>query len=139
MIPQNPVLNQPHIPAPAQHEIEALQPHAQKKRGKVKDFIIKVVKKIITFTKFVFIALASALLYLGNPSLFALGFIVGLVIDAKVRETVAKVQRICAAKPWVVILIGVGSFLALPVAIAAGSFVCGAYVSSKIAGTRSRP
>lgn len=100
----------------------------------IRSAVVWTAKKIVQIVKFVFIVTVSAALYLANPSLFALGFVVGLVIDDKVRETVAKVKTICKRHPWVVVVVGVGSFLALPVAIAVGSFVSGAYVSSKIAG-----
>lgn len=93
--------------------------------------VAKIVAKVAIFT---FITIISVLFYLANPSLFAMGFIIGLVIDAKVRETVAKVHKIIIAQPWVLLVVGVGSFLALPVTLAAGSFICGAYASSKIAG-----
>lgn len=111
-----------------------IQETKSSKKGKFKAFVVNTAKKILKFLKLLFITGASVVLYSANPSLFALGFVVGLVVDGKVREIVAKVQRICAAKPWVVIVIGVGSFLALPITIATASFVCGAYVSSKIAG-----
>lgn len=102
--------------------------------GVWKERFIKVTKLVFEVAKCTFIAIASIVFYLANPSLFAVGFLVGLVIDEKVRETVDKVEKICFAKPWVIPLVGVGAFLALPVAIAVGSFASGAYLSSKIAG-----
>lgn len=120
-------------------ELPLTQEPVRSKGARFKEFMKKAIRVIYEIAKVIFIGITSVLFYLANPSLFALGFLVGLIIDQKVRETVEKVELICRAKPWVVILVGVGSFLALPVAVAAGSFCSGAYLSSKIASSVSSP
>jgi len=97
-----------------------------------KEKVAKVARRVLEVVSLILIAIAAVFLYFANPSLFAMGFIVGIVMDDKVRETVAKAQRICIAKPWLVLLVVAGSFLAAPVAFASSSFICGAYTSSKI-------
>lgn len=94
-----------------------------------------VVEKVCLVVKIAFIAIASVFLFLANPTLFAVGIVVGLVFSSKVRDTVEQVKQACVDKPWLAVIVaggvGVGAFLALPVTIAVGSFTCGAYLSSK--------
>lgn len=105
------------------------------KETSIKQKLVILAKKIWSAVKIVFIAVTSILLYLANPSIFALGFLVGFIFDKKVRETADRAKEFCLTKPWIVPIIVVGSFLALPVAIASCSFVSGAYLSSQLAGT----
>lgn len=89
-----------------------------------------------------------------NPSLFALGFIAGVVIDGmqtrklmkpiidsihiqpvvhRVKEVIEDMRKIWNTQTWgSMCLLGLGAFLALPVAMAATSFGVGAYVGSKM-------
>lgn len=57
-----------------------------------------------------------------NPTLFTLGFISGIIWDAKVQEITDKIKSIWKSQTGgVVLLAGIASFLALQVTWAAGS------------------
>ena len=99
-----------------------------------KSRFISLVQKVILVAKFALVVAATIVFYPANPSLFFLGLFAGLIFDKKVRAVADKVEKICIAHPWVIPLIGISAFLALPVVMGAGSFSCGAYISSKIAG-----
>lgn len=115
----------------------------QKRCAVVKDVALNVLK-----------LLATVAVYWVNPSLFALGFMAGVVIDGmqtrrmmiligetipinslvhRVKEVVDDLRRIWDTQPWSSsLLLALGAFLALPVTMAGASFGVGAHIGSKM-------
>jgi hypothetical protein len=83
--------------------------------------------------------IATALfLYYINPPLFALGFLIGVIFPEKMEETVAKIQRIWNKQPLPMMLIlGFGAILSLPVFLASSSMIVGGYVGCQMSKENS--
>lgn len=93
-----------------------------------------ILDKIWSVTKLIFIGLVGAAMFATNPTLFAIGFIAGVIWDNKVQEIVEKVIGIWKSQPWsVLILTGIASFLALQVTWAAGSVLYAANLGCQMA------
>lgn len=104
----------------------------------IKSFLTKVweiVKKCFKF-------LVGCALFVSNPSFFAVGFIIGLVMTSSKKEneegcinkTITTIKNIWKKQKFTAAaVIGIGAFLALPVTLAATSFGYGAYLGATIA------
>jgi len=76
--------------------------------GNVKD----VLAKIWDVVKWIFVAIIGTLLFLANPTLFAIGFVCGIAFDEKFKEVSDKVVRIYQESRWELLaIIGFGAFL----------------------------
>ena len=83
--------------------------------------------KVWEAIKLIFVVLAGVALFVANPELFTIGFTIGIVFDAKVKEISEKIMRICNENTWKVFtLIGIGAFLCPAVTIATVSIGYGA-------------
>lgn len=84
----------------------------------------KIAATIGDIAKKTLFGLLGTAFFLTNPSIFAIGFIVGIVWEDKVKEAVDKVILIWKKQTWGMVLItGVASFLSLQVTWAAASFL----------------
>lgn len=106
------------------------------KWGKLKEGAIWVAKQVYSLAKFIFAVVISVILYIGNPTFFTVGLIVGLAFHERARKVVERIKELCVSRPWVVVVAGVafvaGTVIAPPVPLAAAAFLYGAYVSSKL-------
>ena len=92
-----------------------------------------LLEKIWSVVKTIFKGIAAAALFVVTPALFAVGFIIGLVWDKKVQETVDKIILVWKKQTWLAIVIaGAAAFLALPITLSAASFLAGAKLGSHI-------
>ena len=93
-----------------------------------------VLSKIWNVAKTVLFGLIGAALFATNPTLFAIGFIAGIIWDKKVQEISEKIIMIWKTQTWgALILTGIASFLSLQVTWAAGSVLYAANLGSKMA------
>ena len=99
----------------------------------VNQYCPNLLQKIKEVAKFIFMTSLSLFLYWTNPSLFAMGFITGIIYDDQVREMIKKIQIIWMTQTWKSCIFVVASFLSLPVTLAAGSFIWGAHLGKKLA------
>jgi hypothetical protein len=94
----------------------------------------KILSKIWNVVKTVLYGLLGAALFATNPTLFAIGFIAGIIWDKKVQEISEKIINIWKTQTWgVLLLTGIASFLSLQVTWAAGSVLYAANLGSKMA------
>lgn len=90
-------------------------------------------EKIWDAVKKVFSVLLAITLYTVNPSLFLSGFLIGIVVSDKISEAVNKIVRVWKKQPWVsTFLLGLASYLALPVTLAVSSFLFAAHFGSQM-------
>lgn len=83
-----------------------------------------LLEKIVNVVKVIFKAAVSIFLYWTNPSLFAIGFIAGIIFDDHVEFAIQKIKNIWKSQPWSFSLLGgFASALSLPVTLATGSFL----------------
>lgn len=103
---------------------------------KLKNFFLKssLISKIKGVAKFVFKSLVCLAFFQINPSLFAAGFIVGIVLNTQIELTAQKVKSIWNRQPWTsCLLIMFGGLISMPVVAAAGTIFCGANLGSSLA------
>ncbi len=92
---------------------------------------------------------ATVAVYWVNSSLFALGFVTGVVVDGlkcsqyctcnRVKGTINKIKQVWSTQRWgSSVLLGLGAFLSLPVIMAVTSFGVGAHVGSKMVRDASK-
>lgn len=99
---------------------------------------IRIAEKVIAVAILVLTAAVGVTFLFVHAGLFAIGFAVGFAADQYVQDQAAKVRQVCAACPLILPLIGAITFLAWPYVGLMGSFVCGAYISSRIVGSVTR-
>lgn len=92
-------------------------------------------KKVCHAALFIFKSSLSLALYWINPSLFAVGFFVGIAFDQEVSKAIEKIKNIWKTQPWNLCLIAaVAGFCSLPVTLAVGSLLW----SSSLGSTMSK-
>lgn len=92
-----------------------------------------IIEKVKGVAHLILKASISAFLYWVNPSLFAIGFIAGVVFDEHVRNAIQKIKSVWKNQELAGCLIG--SFactLSLPVSLAAASLLWSAHFGSII-------
>ena len=83
-------------------------------------------QKISKVASIIFKAILTVFLYWINPSIFALGFVIGIVADEQSRKGIEKISKVWRSQPWSMCLIGgAAAFLSLPITTAAGTFLLG--------------
>lgn len=113
-IPYNP--SHPKINVPSPHLLNRYCPN--------------LLQKISEIAKTVLFAGICLFLYWTNPTLFAIGFIAGIIYDESVQQAIDKIKAYWLTLNWKSSLIGgIASFLSLPVTFAAGSIFLGAYLA----------
>jgi hypothetical protein len=92
-----------------------------------------LIQKVAKIVLILFKTLVSLFLYWTNPSIFALGFIIGIVFDDQCKKGVEKIKNVWGSQPWSMCIIGTAATaLSLPVTLGAGSFLWGAYLGASI-------
>ena len=90
-------------------------------------------EKVWKVVKFIFNSLLGVAFFVSNPTIFAIGLIIGVALDKKVQEFISKIIMIWKTQPWSIIAIaGIGAFLSLQVSWAASSFIFAANLGSKL-------
>ena len=93
-----------------------------------------VLDKVWKAAKLILFGLVGIAMFATNPTLFAIGFIAGVIWDNKVQEIIEKVKSIWKSQTWgVLFLTGIASFLALQVTWAAGSVLYAANLGCMMA------
>lgn len=96
--------------------------------------------KVWKVVKWILKAIVGIALFLTSPSFFAIGFVVGLIFSKKVQEVIDKICLICKKQPWIVLIIGgLGGFLALPVTLATAALFFGSYLGAKLSNSAVTP
>lgn len=91
--------------------------------------ISEILSKVWEAIKIIFYILAGVTLFIANDALFAIGFVLGVIFDAKVSEIAEKVMRIYNESRWQVLaIIGTGAVLSLPVTAATLAIGYGAHL-----------
>ncbi|HEV8051220.1 MAG TPA: hypothetical protein VGP47_01910 [Parachlamydiaceae bacterium] len=93
--------------------------------------ILPIVEKVKKVAQFILTVGISALLYWMNPSLFAIGFISGIIFDDQVRVAIQKIKDVWNNQKLVGTLFG--SFacaLSMPVTLATASLLWSAHFGS---------
>ena len=92
-----------------------------------------ILQRIAKVASIVFKAIISFFLYWINPSLFSLGFILGIVADDQCKKGIEKIHNVWKSQPWSVCILGVAAcILSLPVTLGTSSCLWGAYLGSTI-------
>lgn len=92
-----------------------------------------LLEKIGRVTKYIFHSLACVALFWMNPSLFAIGFLAGVVLDAQAKAALQKIGKVWDSQPWSsAFLICIGSLISLPITLAAGSIIASANLGSSM-------
>ena len=92
-----------------------------------------VIEKVKQVAQFILKASLSAFLYWVNPSLFAIGFIAGIVIDDQVRCAIQKIKAVWKnQKITGTLLGGFACALSLPVSLATASILWSAHLGSLV-------
>jgi hypothetical protein len=105
--------------------------------SKIRNFFSKsnrdwLAAKIWMVAKIALMTLLSVGLFLLNPSLFAIGFIAGIIWNEQAKKAIDKIVLVAKSMHWGYwILGGVASFLSLPVTIAASSVLWSTYLGSQ--------
>ncbi|MEI8365622.1 MAG: hypothetical protein WCF65_04305 [Parachlamydiaceae bacterium] len=77
--------------------------------------------------------LVNIALYYLNPSMYAVGFIIGVIWDKKTEETLQKIQLIWKNQTQTAhVLLTLGAILSMHISLAAGSILCGAELGSSL-------
>ena len=93
----------------------------------------KAISKIWNVVKKILTGLLGAALFITNPTLFSIGFMVGVIWDKEVQEVIDKIALVWKKQTLsMVILTGIASFLALQVTWATTSVLFAANLGSKI-------
>jgi hypothetical protein len=122
----NPLVEQQHsvptiYPFPQCSEVLSVNKHSYTANLEEKPSIWQ---KICDIATNVFKVVVGLILYWTNPSLFAMGIIVGVIFDDKVAEVIGKIKNIWKAQPLAICFFGgFASFLALPVTLATSSIL----------------
>lgn len=94
---------------------------------------MKTVKAVWRAVKWLFKVIVGVALFVMNPSFFAVGFVVGIVMNDKVQVAVDKIKLVWNKQPWTVaIIFGLGAFLALPITLAASALLFGANLGASL-------
>lgn len=91
-------------------------------------------RKAWEITKIALVAIAMCALFLSNPTMFAIGFLAGIIWDKFVDQQVEKVKTIAEQNGLLVATgLGVGAFLSLQVIVGGVLAVgCGAWCGSML-------
>jgi hypothetical protein len=119
-----------HPPSLSANEAQKLQANELSKISKKQPTLLE---KICKVAQIVFSGLLSIFLYWVNPSLFAIGFVTGILFDDKITETMKKICAIWNAQPWsICVLLGGAALLSLPVTLATCTSLWGSYLGSTL-------
>lgn len=90
-----------------------------------------VVKKVERVALFILNAAVSTMLYWVNPSLFAIGFIAGIILDDQVTHSIQKIEDVWKSQKLAGTLLGgFACALSLPVTLATASLLWSAHLGS---------
>lgn len=96
-------------------------------------------QQVWSAAKEVFKVLGSIFLYWLNPTLFAAGYIVGIIKNQDVSQSLQQIQDIFELHSWdLIAVIGLGAFMSLPVTLGAGSLLVGAHWGSGLSNETQR-
>lgn len=89
--------------------------------------------KIAYIAKNILIAVVGLALFATNTTVFAIGFISGIVADKATEKMIARIKTFWNQLPWAALVVtGIGAFFALEVTMAASTFLFAANLGSKV-------
>lgn len=95
------------------------------------DKVKNVMEKVKQVALFILKTAISVLLYWVNPSLFAVGFMAGIIFDDQVRYAIQKIKDVWKTQKFTGTLFGgIACVLSMPVSIASASLVWSAHLGS---------
>jgi hypothetical protein len=95
--------------------------------------ICKVTEKVKQIAQFILKAAFTSFLYWVNPSLFAIGFIAGIILDDQVRCAIQKIKNVWVNQKLAGCLFGTFACgLSMPVTLATASLLWSAHFGSLI-------
>jgi len=113
--------------------LDAAKPQRKPIMERIPPKLASALRIIGNILKEVFKALAAIALYVVAPNIFVAGFLIGVVWQKKTSEAIHKVGLVWSKQTWKMGLIfGVASALALPVTLAATSFLWAAHYGSRL-------
>lgn len=93
----------------------------------------KTLEKVRLIAKFTLDLLVGVTLFWTNPSLFAIGYLNGIILDVQIEKSLIKIHNILKTQTSGALgLIGLASILSLPVTLAAGSILWSASLGSSM-------
>ncbi|NGX42924.1 MAG: hypothetical protein K940chlam7_01212 [Chlamydiae bacterium] len=111
----NPTPTSTDISSPVPPNPSPTEPKTQSKWREVLSKIWGIAKKVL-------FGLAGAGLFFINPTLFAIGFVIGIIWDKKVQEVIERIKTIWKMQTWSVLLLtSVASVLSIQVTLATAS------------------
>ena len=120
-----------HEPAPQLNDSACSSIKATKAPSSYRDKILHIAEKVKQVALFILTIAVTVLLYWVNPSLFAIGFIAGIIFDEQIREAIQKIKDVWNNQKLVGTLFG--SFacaLSMPVTLATASLLWSAHFGS---------
>lgn len=95
--------------------------------------LTNLLQKIWNVVKFILGAAVTFALYYTNPSLFAIGFIAGIIFDRQTKEAMQKIADVWHTQLWsTTILAGLACTLSMPITLATGSILVAAKLGANM-------
>lgn len=100
-------------------------------------FVTNLKETTIKVAKIALAVIGLTFLFVSNPTMFAIGFLVGFIFDKQVEEQIEKIKRVFEIHGWKAYAgLGLGAFLAIQVVVGGVlAFGGGAYCGSRLART----
>ena len=90
--------------------------------------------KVWSFVKWLFNAVLNVVLFITNPTFYVVGFVAGIILIEKMKEAVARITAVFEKqKLSFLIILGIGAFFSLPIALATTSFFFGSMTGIDLA------
>lgn len=94
----------------------------------------KITGKVLEVATLITKIAVACFLYWMNPTLFAVGFVLGMIFPEKMEKTIHKIKEIWNRQPIsMMVLLGTAAVLSLPVFMATASVLMGGYAGYKLA------
>lgn len=121
----------PNCHALSQHSLNTHQVTQKNSSLSYNDKIKPIIEKVKQVALFILKVGISALLYWVNPSLFAIGFIAGIILDDQVRVAIQKIKNVWSSQKIAGTLLGgFACTLSMPVTLATASLLWSAHLGS---------
>ncbi|MEI8124998.1 MAG: hypothetical protein WCG42_04535 [Parachlamydiaceae bacterium] len=92
-----------------------------------------LIAKIKDVAHFTFKGLLNIALYWLNPSLYAIGFLGGVVFEKQANHAIDKINSVWKKQHWQTCsLLTLGCIISKPIVLAAGSILCGAQLGAHL-------
>ncbi|CDR33807.1 hypothetical protein [Criblamydia sequanensis] len=126
-----PVVN---IDIEAQKPLNPEGPEAPEAPKTFSEKIKSLALKVWSFAKWFFNAVLNVVLFITNPTFYVVGFVAGIILIEKMKEAVQRITAVFEKqKLSFLIILGIGAFFSLPIALASTSFFFGSITGINLA------